>query len=253
MALRNTIPQNNNDLNLYYIPSTSGNWNPVPKFVAPALDQLASRVPGGVLSITSPNSTISVSNTSSTWHIDEATYGTAQTLYSPIVTTDAYGRTTMSNFTTGASSPFSSPTDLIYEDTNSNVASGSYVTATFNAGLTLSYFNQVLPTTNTFNKTTGIFTCSQKGLYSIFANTTWTSNTTGIRGIRLMWDPTGNAGEVGILAENSTSLVSLGVSNVSVNSTFYLANTDELYVNIYQNSGGNLDGQVFFSVVFLHE
>jgi|SRR5581483_3817567 len=178
-----------------------------------------------------------------TWNVDLHTYGTAQTQYSPAVTTDVYGRVTCAGF--------SSLLDVNAQSDQSGIVSGSFVNLTF-TGTTLAYWHSISPSINTWNPTTGIFTCVTAGWYSISAEITWTANTTGSRRIRLSWTPSGQS--IMPVAESYNTDAGLTTTTpVSTSKDMYLSVGDTVQALVFQSSGGNLTAtSSIMSIVYLH-
>lgn len=168
-------------------------------------------------------------------------YGTAQTLYAPKVTTDAYGRSTLA---------------VVSADTDINVAmnalsyahnSQTIMVATGAAG---GYWNRVTPAVNSYAPGTGIMTVVVPGFYTASCNMIWGGNAVGIRTVQVMHYYAWNSVTWAEAVSQSTPTAS--VCGVCASASFYAFAGDQIFFYAYQNSGGGLIGNGNMCITYLH-
>jgi hypothetical protein len=169
-----------------------------------------------------------------------ATMGTAQTYYSPKVTTDAYGRVTTDLVSTG--------TDVNVWSQNTQPNGGpNTITWTNSTGSWPSLYN---PTANTWSNVTGIFTCNTAGMYSCDVSAQFNQNATGFRQLQVM---VVNGLGTSVAAESANFNVSGSYkTGVSCSKNLYLGQGDQVYFRAYQNSGVGLSTIFMGSIVYVH-
>jgi len=175
-----------------------------------------------------------------------ASYGTAQTMYSPAVTADLHGRVTMS--------AFASVTDVNAEATMTDVASSTTPTPMIFTGMQQPYFPQFQTPSggNTFDPTTGIVTIANDGWYLVSGTVTWTANIVPGRNIDIFWTPLGFSSQV-VASEYNLNPASATPVIASASKALYLVAGDIVSAAIFQISGTPLTCQVIFSVTWLHK
>lgn len=170
-----------------------------------------------------------------------ATYGTAQTRYSPKVTTDTKGRTTTANF--------SSETD-VYDSFSFVGANAANTNINYSAGIVS--FPNIAPSVNGWVASTGTFTCVQPGWYSISLLVDYNAGASGYRQCQIVQNPLGAVANV-VIGESANFNVSAGYrtcANCFANT--YLNAGDTIRTMYYQNSGGTLVVRGYFSCVLIH-
>jgi hypothetical protein len=170
-----------------------------------------------------------------------ATLGTAQTISSPLATTNGSGQVTMSKLSTQYAASWSA---LL---TFSNTTLTNLNAASLNPSPT-DWVNSISPTAGGFTASTGVYVCPVAGLYSMQAGITWVINATGSRFCNVNRVDQASS----TLTQINGNVVAGSVSsNVGCGHIFLCNAGDQLYFQGYQNSGASLAANYFCCIALL--